>query len=70
VTQDVDQWFEKMREDKISLALREVGAAHVPPSIDYPPMLAGATELESRQNAFLIISVRNGLCPAPSLESS
>jgi hypothetical protein len=42
VTQDVDLWFEKLGEDKISLALREVGAAYVPPSINNPPMLAGA----------------------------
>lgn len=42
VTQDVDLWFEKLGEDKISLALREVGAAYVPPSIHNPPMLAGA----------------------------
>ena len=42
VTQDVDLWFEELGEDKISLALREVGAAYVPPSINNPPMLAGA----------------------------
>jgi hypothetical protein len=42
VTQDVDLWFEKLGEEKISLALREVGAAYVPPSINNPPMLAGA----------------------------
>jgi hypothetical protein len=42
VTQDVDLWFERLGEDKMSLALREVGAAYVPPSINNPPMLAGA----------------------------
>jgi predicted nucleotidyltransferase len=41
VTQDVDLWFENLGEDKISLALREVGAAYVPSSINNPPMLAG-----------------------------
>jgi hypothetical protein len=42
VTQDVDLWFEKLGDDTISNALREVGAAYVPPSINNPPMLAGA----------------------------
>jgi hypothetical protein len=42
VTQDVDLWFEHLGEDKISDALREVGAAYVPTSINNPPMLAGA----------------------------
>ncbi len=42
VTQDVDLWFEKLGEPKISQALREVGAAYVPPSIHHPPLLAGA----------------------------
>jgi hypothetical protein len=42
VTQDVDLWFEHLGEEKISLALREIGAAYVPPSIHNPPMLAGA----------------------------
>jgi hypothetical protein len=32
VTQDVDLWFEKLGEPKISRALRRVGAAYVPPS--------------------------------------
>ena len=46
VTQDIDLWFEHLGEDKISRALREVGAAYVPPSPINPPMLAGAgTEL-------------------------
>ena len=46
VTQDVDLWFEKLGENKISDALREIGAAYVPPSNINPPMLAGAgTEL-------------------------
>ena len=42
VTQDVDLWFENLGEQKISSALQEVGAAYVPPSINNPPMLAGA----------------------------
>ena len=42
VTQDVDLWFEKLGEPKISRALQTVGAAYVPPSILNPPMLAGA----------------------------
>jgi hypothetical protein len=42
VTQDVALWFEKLGDDTISAALREVGAAYVPPSINNPPMLAGA----------------------------
>jgi hypothetical protein len=41
VTQDVDLWFENLGEAKISAALREVGAAYVPPSAINPPMLAG-----------------------------
>ena len=42
VTQDVDLWFEKLGDPKISRALQSVGAAYVPPSILNPPMLAGA----------------------------
>jgi len=42
VTQDVDLWFEKLGDLKISQALQTVGAAYVPPSILNPPMLAGA----------------------------
>lgn len=41
VTQDIDLWFENLGEPKMSQALREVGAAYVPPSINNPPMLAG-----------------------------
>ena len=41
VTQDVDLWFESLGEEKISRALKEVGAAYVPPSMANPPMLAG-----------------------------
>jgi hypothetical protein len=41
VTQDIDLWFENLGEPKISRALREVGAAYVPPSHLNPPMLAG-----------------------------
>ncbi|PWU21458.1 MAG: hypothetical protein C5B50_01660 [Verrucomicrobia bacterium] len=42
VTQDVDLWFEHLGEQKMTDALREVGAAYVPPSAINPPMLAGA----------------------------
>jgi hypothetical protein len=42
VTQDVDLWFKNLGDQKMSLALQEVGAAYVPPSINNPPMLAGA----------------------------
>ncbi len=42
VTQDVDLWFENLGEPKLSQALKEVGAAYVPPSNFNPPMLAGA----------------------------
>jgi len=41
VTQDVDLWFEKLGDLKISRALQSVGAAYVPPSVLNPPMLAG-----------------------------
>ncbi|MBI3882468.1 MAG: hypothetical protein HY301_20710 [Verrucomicrobia bacterium] len=41
VTQDVDLWFERLGDPKISRALQTVGAAYVPPSILNPPMLAG-----------------------------
>ena len=42
VTQDVDLWFEKLGDLKISQARQTVGAAYVPPSNLNPPMLAGA----------------------------
>lgn len=46
VTQDVDLWFEDLHNPRLTKALREVGAACVPPSILNPPMFAGAgTEL-------------------------
>jgi hypothetical protein len=46
VTQDVDLWFEDLHNPKIAEALREVGAAYVPPSILNPPMFgAGGIEL-------------------------
>ena len=41
VTQDVGIWFENLGEPRMAQALREVGAAYVPPSINNPPMLAG-----------------------------
>ena len=46
VTQDVDLWFEDLHDPRLTKALRNVGAAYVPPSILNPPMFAGAgTEL-------------------------
>ncbi len=41
VTQDVDLWFKNLGDPKLSEALREVGAAYVPPFGLNPPMLAG-----------------------------
>jgi hypothetical protein len=41
VTQDVDLWFEDLSDPRISEALREVGAAYIPPSNLNPPMFAG-----------------------------
>jgi predicted nucleotidyltransferase len=46
VTQDVDLWFKDLHDPRLTKALREIGAAYVPPSILNPPMFAGAgTEL-------------------------
>ena len=46
VTQDVDLWFEDLHDPRLTKALREVGAAYVPPSILNPPMFSRAgTEL-------------------------
>jgi hypothetical protein len=42
VTQDVDLWFEDLADPKLFLALKEVGAAYVPPMMLNPPMLAGS----------------------------
>jgi hypothetical protein len=41
VTQDVDLWFDDLNDPRIGEALREVGAAYVPPSVLNPPMFAG-----------------------------
>ena len=41
VTQDVDLWFEDLSDPRIREALRDVGAAYVPPSLQNPPMFAG-----------------------------
>jgi hypothetical protein len=41
VTQDVDLWFENLSDPSIREALRDVGAAYIPPSIQNPPMFAG-----------------------------
>ena len=46
VTQDVDLWFEDLADERIRNALKEVGAAYVPPSMLNPPMFAaGGIEL-------------------------
>ncbi len=42
VTEDIDLWFEKLGDPKLSQALHRVGAAYVPPFGLNPPMLAGA----------------------------
>jgi hypothetical protein len=41
VTEDVDLWFGTLEDPKLTRALREVGAAYVPPFGLNPPMLAG-----------------------------
>ncbi len=41
VTQDVDLWFEDLTDPGLREALREIGAAYVPPSHLNPPMFAG-----------------------------
>ena len=41
VTEDVDLWFEDLSDPKLSLALRAVGAAYLPPFNFNPPMLGG-----------------------------
>jgi hypothetical protein len=41
VTEDVDLWFENLNDTELGQALREVGAAYVPPFELNPPMLAG-----------------------------
>jgi hypothetical protein len=46
VTQDIDLWFEDLSDPNLKDALREVGAAYVPPIHLNPPMFAGGgTEL-------------------------
>ncbi len=40
VTQDVDLWFEDLNDPRLARALRDVGAAYVPPSGLNPPMFA------------------------------
>jgi len=42
VTEDVDLWFEKLGDPKLTNALAEVGAAYIPPFGYNPPMLGGA----------------------------
>jgi hypothetical protein len=41
VTQDVDLWFEDLADLRIRDALKEVGAAYAPPSMQNPPMFVG-----------------------------
>lgn len=41
VTQDVDLWFENLSDPFLRQALREAGAAYVPPSHLNPPLLVG-----------------------------
>jgi hypothetical protein len=41
VTEDVDLWFEHLPDPKLAQALREVGAAYIPPFGYNPPMLGG-----------------------------
>jgi hypothetical protein len=41
VTEDVDLWFEDLHDPKLLRALRDVGAAYVPPFGNNAPMLAG-----------------------------
>ena len=41
VTQDVDLWFEDLNDPRIREAIREVGAAYIPPLHMNPPMFAG-----------------------------
>ena len=46
VTQDVDLWFENLHDPQLVEALKETGAAYVPPFELNPPMFAGCgTEL-------------------------
>jgi len=42
VTQDMDLWFEDLRDPRLAAALRKIGAAYVPPFNLNPPMFAGA----------------------------
>jgi len=42
VTEDVDLWFDKLSDPKLSQALVKVGAAYIPPFGINPPMLGGA----------------------------
>ena len=42
VTQDVDLWFRSLADPRLGEALREVGAAYVPPTGLHPPTLAGS----------------------------
>ena len=41
VTEDVDLWFDKLGDPKLSQALVKVGAAYIPPFGTNPPMLGG-----------------------------
>jgi hypothetical protein len=41
VTQDVDLWFERLDDPRLTAALHEVNGAYVPPTHLTPPMFAG-----------------------------
>jgi hypothetical protein len=58
VTQDVDLWFEDLNDPNLIPALREVGAAYVPPFSLNPPMLAGP-----HSEPFDIVIAMTGLGP-------
>ena len=46
VTQDIALWFNDLQDPRLTDALRETGAAYVPPFSLNPPMFAGSgTEL-------------------------
>lgn len=56
VTEDVDLWFENLNDPNLTRALREVGAAYVPPFGPNPAMLAG-----SHTEAFDVVILMSGL---------
>jgi len=42
VTQDIDLWFRDLSDPGLRRALRRVGATYIPPSLQNPPLFAGA----------------------------